>query len=270
MTWIRWDCGAAQSGIFHELSVKTRLSPAAALGHYIAMCEGFGTHQPDGRIADVSDDVLELWSMWQGKRGEWAKAVRARCTDTSGALRGWWRNEAVLRKQYNDARKPSGSRKHPAPDASESPENPPEIPRGILAGNEDEDVTVRSSSPSSGGAAMAKLVTRLQSHPRRHDVAALMEALPDGYSPDVWARVVDNILDGLGMPGLKPATVEQLIVGWNAYLLSLPAKPAEKWFRSCVANADLNLIDTGKHQPSAGSRPSASDRAAAMIQKGAA
>jgi hypothetical protein len=74
MTWIRWDCGAAHSGIGHDLGALARVKPAAALGHYVAMCEGFGLHRQDGRLTDVTDAVLELWAMWDGKPGVWAAA----------------------------------------------------------------------------------------------------------------------------------------------------------------------------------------------------
>lgn len=94
MTWIRHDCGASDSELFHDLGDLVKRHPKHAAGCYWAMCEGFGNHRKDGDMASVRDVLLETWAGWDGKKGVWAKAVRARCQDPEGFLRGWERQLA--------------------------------------------------------------------------------------------------------------------------------------------------------------------------------
>lgn len=114
MTWIRWDCPTPHSEVVGFLSAKLGVRPVYALGHYNAMCCGFGDHRPDGRIDQVSDQMLEVWAQWSGRPGAFASAIREWCTLSSDKdhdpreLRGWWRQKALLAKQEKDRRKPDG------------------------------------------------------------------------------------------------------------------------------------------------------------------
>lgn len=116
-----------------------------------------------------------------------------------------------------------------------------------------------------GGAVVTALVNRLAGHPRRFEVEALMQALPEGHQPDVWAGLAIGCLDGLGMPQGANATVEQLVVGWRAYLSKNPAKPAEKLFRSCVAHADLAEREPTS-KASANGRSAPADKVATILR----
>lgn len=106
MTWIRWDAPTPREPIIGVLAGLLKVRPAEAHGLYCATWCGFAEHQPDGRAVGVTDDNLELWACWQGKRGRFALVFRERCVeqlegqkDLPGVVRGWWRQFPGLREQ---------------------------------------------------------------------------------------------------------------------------------------------------------------------------
>lgn len=132
MTWIRWDTATPRADVVGFLADRLALEPALALGLYNAMCCGFGDHQVEGRLDQVPDATVEAWAMWRGRRGRFAAAIREWCAKSEetggdpGELRGWWRQQALLRKQQKDAGRPDGRTKsHPPGDNGKSPVNPP-------------------------------------------------------------------------------------------------------------------------------------------------
>lgn len=159
MTWIRWETTAPRSEVVAFLADRLGLKVYAAHGLYAAMCCGFGDERPDGRIADVTDTAIEHWAGWDGKKGRFARAIRDWCAKVAedgrdpGQLRGWWRNEAVLREQTRSARKPDGRKgkggdpprgipeKSPRGSSGDSPGKP----RGNEDDNENEDENGSSS-----------------------------------------------------------------------------------------------------------------------------
>lgn len=147
MTWLRWDVETPQSDVVGYLATALNCGAAQALGHYFACCSGFGQHQPDGIVAAQTDATLEHWALWRGTKGRFAKAFRARCVGDDGAIRGWWRNRSVIRKQENDRKKPDGRKGRMF---TESPESPNTIPRGIRGGNEQRTTTTPSGSTGTG------------------------------------------------------------------------------------------------------------------------
>ena len=156
MTWIRWDITTPRSEVVGFLADRLGVGLAQALGHYNALCCGFGGDRRDGRVDKVTDATLEGWALWRGKSGRLAMAIREWCAQNEadpGKLRGWWRNEAVLREQERSARKPDGRK----------PRNPRQLPdkspRGSSGdspvkprGNDDDNVDeLRTTSSSSAG-----------------------------------------------------------------------------------------------------------------------
>lgn len=102
MAWIRWECGTPDSEVVGWLADRLKVQPATALGHYTAVCCKVGEHRGDGRVADVSDALLEQWALWRGRRGVFAAAFRERCQDPDGLLRGWWRQDKLDEKREKD------------------------------------------------------------------------------------------------------------------------------------------------------------------------
>lgn len=95
--------------------LKVRLAEAAGL--YDNVLLGFGEHQKDGNASEVSDRSLELWAVWEGTPGRFAKAFREICViqseeeikdvgDAVGKVKGWMRRQwKLLQKQMKDAAK---------------------------------------------------------------------------------------------------------------------------------------------------------------------
>lgn len=111
MTWIRWDLVTPRSEVVTFLMRELGVSRALALGHYNACACGFGEQRPDGLIAEVADEDLELWALWRGKVGKFATALRTWCSQSAepGKLRGWWRQEQLLRHQKRRRKRPPKS-----------------------------------------------------------------------------------------------------------------------------------------------------------------
>lgn len=145
MTWIRWDVETPRAEVVGFLADRLGVKVVTALGHYNALCCGFGHDRPDGLIGKVADATLEGWALWDGKRGRFAAAIREWCAQASepGKLRGWWRNEAVLREQARSARKPDGRKGKGGDPPREIPEKSPRGSSGDSPGkprgNEDDN-----------------------------------------------------------------------------------------------------------------------------------
>lgn len=110
MTWIRWECDTSTGDAVMDLAEALNIEPALAHGLHVGACCGMGRHQPDGHLTEVTDTALEQWALWRGKRGRFAQAFRARCMDERGDLRGWWRQEALMKKRDNDRKRAKQSR----------------------------------------------------------------------------------------------------------------------------------------------------------------
>jgi hypothetical protein len=215
LTWIRWDVRTPTHEVVGALAEALKVPTSHALGYYVAACCGFGEYQKDGRAEAVTDATLEDWALWRGAKGRFAGIFRALCVeqradqkDAVGTVKGWWRQAALLEKQVRDAHRPGQKQREPR---QEPPENPPETRAGFaresggkMAGNDDGNV---SSPPPSG---IGRLVNAVSGHPHRMRILDWVEGLPKGESHDQWADVLVGCLQGLGMPGMVPATVDDL------------------------------------------------------------
>lgn len=140
MTWLRMDTDMRDHKVIGDLASALNVPLPHALGLYAGCLFGFGEHFPEAYPVRVADSLIEKWASWGGKRGRFADAFRRLCIETEagrkdppGRIRGWWRQEALLRKQEIDRQKPAGTSRIPR----NSPQIPPEIPRGNLGCNED-------------------------------------------------------------------------------------------------------------------------------------
>lgn len=233
MTWLRIDTDAARSGVAGDLARDLGIKPMLALGHYVAAILGFGEHQPDGVVASVDDHTLENWAFWKGKEGRFAAAFRARCTsdgsgkDPVGVVRGWWRQDALLRKQAKDASRPPSHLRH-------SPDIPAGESGAILGGDgvrstEDVDEKIPSSTPHPG-----RLMAKLVGHPARYAVVEFLEAVPETQSLAAWSLCLNGCLEGMGMQQSRRATVDELAAACNDYRGASPEKWGVTHFRSFV------------------------------------
>lgn len=81
---------ASRDPRIRAFAAALKLSPAAAVGYYVAL-GGFLAWQDrqDGRIADLPDDLLAEAATWPGRRARFAVAVREYLQTSDGALYGW-------------------------------------------------------------------------------------------------------------------------------------------------------------------------------------
>jgi hypothetical protein len=145
MPWIRWECSTRSHELIGQLAEELKVRRAEAVGLYVNTCCGFGEHRQDGDAATVTDATLEAWADWQGKPGKWAGAFRTLCLEDGGQVRGWWRQEALLRHQEQKRQRPGqGSRKAaakqdqgPSEGRGEAAAGPAPARHRPSAGNED-------------------------------------------------------------------------------------------------------------------------------------
>jgi hypothetical protein len=191
MTWIRWDCGAARSGLALDLAAALRVQPMLAYGCYVSMCEEIGLHTPSGHLAGVLDAQLEVWAQWPGKKGAFAAAVRARCQDADGRLRGWWRQDKLMTRREKDRERKRNSAPIPQEFRRNGRGGSAEPPPDIRVQTETETETVRNElpPPPPAGEPFEALLARV--------------ANPNAFTAERAAMLA-------GMPGHATASAEQV------------------------------------------------------------
>lgn len=243
MTWTRWDTEAPHSDVVGYLAEALHVRQAEAYGLYNACCQGFAKHRADGLVSEVPDTSIERWAMWEGKKGRFAAAFRARCVsegggkDPAGTIRGWWRQAALLTKQAKDAqRPPSHRRDHPDGSREEISGEPARESGGNPRGNsdgdggrrtEDVDETISSILP-------ARLLTKLVGHPARYAITGFLDGLPPGQTLEAWGMCLNGCLEGLGTEQGRKASVDELAAACNDYRSTPPASWGIPHFRSFV------------------------------------
>lgn len=232
MTWLRWDVETPHADVVGDLAEALDISEAQALGHYFACCSGFGAHRKDGQVNAINDTTLERWALWTGKRGRFATAFRVRCTGEDGAVRGWGRQRAVIRKQTTDASRPPshlrGSPELPAREVGGNPRGNMEGDGGRRTEDGYGDELLRPTDPR------ARLLARLAEEPGRHVVIDFLERMPADQKLASWEATLLGCLDGLGTAQGRVATVGELAAACTDYLASAPEKWGLLHFRSFV------------------------------------
>lgn len=121
MTFIRLDTGFPEHEIIGELAEALHVHvDRAGMSLIRAWCK-FGDYQQDGMATSISDTTLEKWAGWSGRRGRFATAFRDRCVEPGGRLKGWWRNEALLRHQEKKRMRPGPKRRKPGAGSGKNP-----------------------------------------------------------------------------------------------------------------------------------------------------
>ena len=89
MNWIRIAVGIGRDpsiiGMARTLGVSTPLTTGCCV---LVMAE-LPTVSRGGDLSGVSDDALECWAQWAGKRGKFATAFRSHLCTPEGVLRAW-------------------------------------------------------------------------------------------------------------------------------------------------------------------------------------
>lgn len=241
MTWLRWDIQTPRHRVIGRLATELNVRRAEAVGLYFSCCLGFGENQTDGRPAAVTAHDLESWAFWTGKRGKFAKAFQALCVadgseeddprDIPGVIRGWWRQDAIIRKQIKDASRPPSHLRN-------TPHDSPEIPAGEYGafsggdgGRRTEDGNGDELLPTT---LPGRLAEKLIGSPVRYAIVGFLDSLPPGQPFDKWAMTLNGCLEGLGLDQGRRATVEELAAACNDYLGAAPGEWGIPHFRSFV------------------------------------
>lgn len=87
--WIRVDADEVNGERVAVLVAELGIDPIQALGHLVAFSGKVAHHRPEGIISDVSPALLELWAVWRGERGAFARVVLERLCEPPGELREW-------------------------------------------------------------------------------------------------------------------------------------------------------------------------------------
>lgn len=103
MNWIRVSVGISEDPRTHQLAEALGVRVAEAGGLMVFALTKFPAHAPTGNLAKVPDSLLELWAVWEGKRGAFAKAFRETFLDAEGCWASWEKhNGNALQKLARD------------------------------------------------------------------------------------------------------------------------------------------------------------------------
>lgn len=103
MNWIRISVGISEDPRTHQLAESLGVRVAEAGGLMVFVLTKFPAHAPTGDLAKVPDSLLELWAVWEGKRGVFAKAFRETFLDATGRWASWDKhNGKALQKLDRD------------------------------------------------------------------------------------------------------------------------------------------------------------------------
>lgn len=246
MTWFRAEAGISRHEMIGALAEALHVKLHEAAGLYVFTLAGFADFQVTGEATTITTTTLEQWALWRGKPGRFAAAFRRLCVedepgqrDAIGVVRGWWRQEALLREQERSRSRPGqGTRMAPA-ESREGTGKAPEQSRGDAAvssrGNEDVDVNEQRTTPSVGPprashSADVRLLDRFLRAPDRESVATFLGRC-NAADRFAWAGRLNGYLDGLDFPGGKP-TPAQIATACRDYPATAPPNP--RHFRSFV------------------------------------
>jgi hypothetical protein len=189
MKWIRVASRVAADAKVRQIARDVGADPYKVVGHLVTLWGVMTDQAKDGDLSGVHDDDVEAWAEWTGKRGKFARSVRAHLCDAAGVVSAWERYQgAAIRENEADRRR-------------KSPGTPPEIPRnsgGTPGGkNRNTDGTPAATSTrgttkdltAGGGRAGASAGGRdhggdpdVEPSP---DIAAVHAHLPDEYLADL-------------------------------------------------------------------------------------
>ncbi len=272
MTWTRWDVKAPRHRIVGRLAKALGVRMAEAMGLWFNTAQAFAENHRNGRADEIEDAQIEAWAMWQGKPGRYAPAFRKWCVgdgsdpdNPAGVIVGWWRQDAILRKQLRDSlRLPSHLREE-------------EFPRGngegIPAGESGEKLARKVRVTEDGNekpklpptSLPARLAKRIAGHPAEAVLAEFLEQSPPKERTS-WVACLLACLDGLGLQAGRAATIEELAAACGDYLKT----PAGQWglphFRSFVERQVAKRYQSVRYS-SPGRRGGKTARQVAAAQK---
>jgi hypothetical protein len=255
MNWIRVAVTVCDDPAILAIAETLKISPYTMVGHWVGFLTKLPTHANTGDVSGVSDAVIEQWAGWRGKRGAFAKALRAQLVTPEGVVRGWDKhNGAAIRRAEADIERKRNERGRKTSSGQSADVHPDgartssvdETRRDellfIQESEQDVDVVaVTPTTPKKRPRAPEPVVRAFEScaHtvlPHHYDaLAELLETVP---SPGTWAGIITGMHDGLSAPNNRPTEPARLGAAIEDFVASGKHKEANPGlFRGFVARA---------------------------------
>jgi len=87
--WIRVHAQLVARPVVARCAEALRIDPYKAVGHLVTFWGAVAEHARGGHVGDVPDALLERWAGWTGKRGAFARWLRADHVDPQGRVNQW-------------------------------------------------------------------------------------------------------------------------------------------------------------------------------------
>lgn len=206
--WVRIDADIEEHPKVWQLANLCGVSVEECVGHLAILFGKVAKFNPDGRLDDVSDLNLEKWASWHGERSLFAQSFREHWLK-NGVITGWAkRNGKLLERAEKDRDR------HRAQYSEDSPQRKgePSAEKSVLRNG-----TLRDTKSTSSSA--RDLLRARCAQPERFDA------------------VCDSLLQGIGLPNMKPATahdIEIACVDWLASAHATTDQPSPRLFRKFV------------------------------------
>jgi hypothetical protein len=99
MNWIRIAVGIGRDPSIIAMARGLGVSTPLTTGCCVLVLTEIPTVSRGGDVSGVSDDALEAWAQWPGKRGKFATAFRAYLCTPEGVIKAWEKhNGAAIRE----------------------------------------------------------------------------------------------------------------------------------------------------------------------------
>jgi hypothetical protein len=111
VNWIRVDVSIGRDSSVGDVAMACGVSRPLATGHWVLFLTAMAEGREDGDVSRISDENIEAWAYWRGKKGRFARAVRTHLCDERGVVRSWWENNgSKIREMEADRQRKKAAR----------------------------------------------------------------------------------------------------------------------------------------------------------------
>lgn len=196
MNWIRVSVSVGRDASVGDLARACGVSRVTTTGHWVLVLTAMAEGCVDGDLSRVSDDNLEEWADWRGKRGRFAQSVRRYLCNEQGVMRSWGKyNGSKLREMEADRERKKAARltamaakksgRSPAEQTQTSGGRPPlrDVTRRDVTNNNNKQQQIADGAATPVGDAVKSVPTRKRSGPTKFP-GFLAETCNAAY--DLW------------------------------------------------------------------------------------
>lgn len=146
--WIRVHANLADKPVIWRAVKELRISQNEGIGLLVRFWGEMSQHGNDGLVITLTDEQIEAWGGWRGKRGKLAAFIRQFHTDDDGRVNEWddYAGKLEDRRQKDRDRKREArdrKRKSRGQSTRRPADAPPEVPQDVTV---DAPQTVRTES----------------------------------------------------------------------------------------------------------------------------